>query len=100
MFQTTLPTQKTWDEEVSDEKTLANFERWYLKTYGKATSGEMHEYLEREGLISPKFKKLTIKRKAVRYMGRKMADLAGFVGIRAYDPRTQNTSVFWKYCNV
>ncbi|MCE7699525.1 MAG: hypothetical protein K8E24_012210 [Methanobacterium paludis] len=89
-----------WDKQVRNEKELVKFEEKFTKEYGESTSEEMYTHLKDLNLIHPSYRTLADKSKAVRSMGRRMADQLGFTRIRKYDPKTRQYRTFWRYKNV
>lgn len=100
MVQTTFTNSGKWlklDKQVRNEKELVKFEERYIKEHGEATSEEMYAHLKDLGLIHPSYRTLYDSKKAVRYIGRKMADQLGFSYTKRYDPKTRQDRAFWRY---
>ena len=87
----------TWDKQIRNSEELEDFEKWFIKNFGESTSELMYTYLKDLKLIHPSYRTLHNSKKAVRYIGRKMADQLGFTHERKYDPRTKQDRTFWRY---
>ena len=103
MVQTALSSKGwvTWNkDQIRNSDELEDFEKWFIDNFGESTSELMYTYLKDLKLIHPSYRTLHNSKKAVRYMGRKMADQLGFNSRPKYDPRTKNTRKVWRYKNV
>jgi|GEM_PF-6256100 hypothetical protein len=89
-----------WDRPIRNSEDLESFEKWFIRNFGESTAEFMYSYLKDLKLIHPSYRTLQDSKKAVRYMGRKMADQLGFSNKSKYDPRTKNTRNVWIYRNV
>lgn len=102
MVQTVLSNKgwPSWNKPIKNADDLESFEKWFIKNFGESTAEFMYSYLKDLKLIHPRYRTLNDSKKAIRHMGRKMADQIGFTNKSKYDPRTKNTRNVWRYKNV